>query len=182
VALAHHGIDNMFPTSHTSTWCVASRDHFCQTDNSELTIHKRSTLSQAGKDNINTTLFGSWDTTDLNVTRHSTPTMTGPSETDIIYGVNPDDVPSGFTGWTWCDDTVGSFQFKCDQHFVKFEFNPSVALACHETGHAVGLTHGDDADPQVSNQHYELRCMRTPVPEHDPYVGPHNVERVNSVY
>jgi hypothetical protein len=57
-----------------------------------------------------------------------------------------------------------------------------VALACHETGHTTGLTHGFDAYPQVPNDHYELRCLRDPVPTLDPYVGAHNVQQINLAY
>lgn len=35
-------------------------------------------------------------------------------------------------------------------------------LACHETGHTVGLTHGDWAWPIVSNGDPRLSYMRTP--------------------
>ena len=87
-------------------------------------------------------------------------------------------MPSGFVGWTWCDAVAGSLQ--CDQHYAKFEYNPGRALACHETGHAVGLTHGSDADPHVSDEQSDFACMRTPVV--DELLGAHNASQINSTY
>jgi hypothetical protein len=150
-----------------------------RTDNAALTVHKRSSLSTTGKNNINLTLNGSYDTTDLNVSFHPTPTMTGSAQTDIIYGVNPDDVLVGFIGSTWCDAVASDF--RCDQHFAKFEFNPSRALACHETGHAVGLTHGSDADPQVSDNQPDFGCMRIPTSDNESLLV-HNASQINFEY
>jgi hypothetical protein len=50
------------------------------------------------------------------------------------------------------------------------------ALACHETGHSVGLRH------QGSLSQSTVRCMYNPVPSTDPYVGTHNVNHINGLY
>jgi len=58
------------------------------------------------------------------------------------------------------------------------------ALACHEVGHGVGLTHGEDADPDVDNQAGFLGCMKTRALESQrvPWLGSHNISRINDVY
>jgi hypothetical protein len=186
-ALAHHSVggiplDNMFPTARTSQFCVAEKWHPCQTDNATLTIHKANTLTDFGKQNVDQTLFGSYDTTDLNVYKHPDPIWTGPGETDVIYRVNANDVPDGHLGGVWCDDASNGAIAECDQFYAAFRNQPSVALACHETGHTVGLTHGSDAYPQVPDDHYDLRCLRDPLISTDPYVGPHNVDQIDDTY
>lgn len=73
-------------------------------------------------------------------------------------------------------------QFQCDQHYVAFDVEtvPRI-LACHETGHAVGLTHGRDANPEVSSSASSLSCMQDPLGT-DAYIGSHNAAQVNSTY
>ncbi len=83
-----------------------------------------------------------YDPTDLTAIQESTPSYTGGSETDVIfqYGYLPPEA----AGMAWCDDAISSSVR--DQHYAKFNTSsPSYALACHETGHTVGLTHGADA-------------------------------------
>lgn len=53
------------------------------------------------------------------------------------------------------------------------------ALACHETGHSVGLQHSGPA----ANSQSVVRCMwNNPLPSTDPLVGPHNVAHINGFY
>jgi len=169
--------DNMYRTANLNHNC-SNGGLFCQTDNATLTVFLQGNLSSGA--NIRWTLDGSWNTTDLNVTYHSSPSYSGTSETDIIYQYNPSRVPSGADGVAWCDG-VGSNFTECDQHYVAFRSsNPSRGLACHETGHAVGLTHGANASPAVSQTNTHLQCMTTPV--QTVYVGAHNVAQVNATY
>lgn len=176
-AAGGHHFDNMFKTANRDYNCN-SGGSFCQTDNATLTVFLQGNLESGA--NIRWTLNESWNTTDLNVTYHSSPSYSGTSETDIIYQHNPDRVPAGADGVAWCDG-VGSNFNECDQHYVAFRSgSPSRGLACHETGHAVGLTHGADASPRVSQTNSNLQCMTTPV--QTIYVGAHNVAQVNATY
>jgi hypothetical protein len=62
---------------------------------------------------------------------------------------------------------------------VYFVSQPSFRLACPESGHAVGLTHGEDASPAVSNTADSLHCMRRPDAEADRWLGQHNADQIN---
>lgn len=181
LGIANH-YDSMYRTGNSDWNCTDGLRKFCQTDNATLTVHRGSSLSSAGKENIRATLDDSYNTTALNVSYHSDPVTSGSAETDIMYRVAPSDVPSGAVGIAWCDDAVESLvPTRCDQHYVSFEYNPGINLACHETGHAVGLTHGAGASPAVSNSAESLRCMRTPLTT-DRWLGSHNADQINATY
>jgi hypothetical protein len=81
----------------------------------------------------------------------SSPSYSGSAETDVIYQVSTSGFSGNVIGQTWCNDAVSST--RCDQEYVRFRAAGYVdrELACHETGHAVGLTHGPDATPAESN-------------------------------
>ncbi|MEA2495439.1 MAG: L-ectoine synthase [Thermoleophilaceae bacterium] len=170
--------DNMFRTAYKNGNCSTSS--FCQTDNAALTVHRGGSLSDSGKANIAWTLDNSYTTTDLNVSYDSTATYTGSAETDIIYYVNGG-LPSTTLGVTWCDDPLDD-GLRCDQHYVAFHYDtPAISLACHETGHAVGLTHGDEAFARQPNDEYDLQCMRQPASSSTQYVG-HNAGWIDVTY
>lgn len=90
-----------------------------------------------------------------------TPTYSGAGETDLIYQKGS---LSGLVGLTWCNDAVDSSSYDCDQQYVKFDSGYAItkASSCHETGHAVGLVHGQDSYPVLTNVDSQLGCMRTP--------------------
>jgi len=170
--------DNMYLTATFQPTCFDG-GHFCQTDNATLSVYREGTLSSAGKTNIRDTLDNSFDTTSLTVSYPTTPEYTGSAETDVIYQTNPGRVPTGATGVTWCDNAVSYYQ--CDQHYVAFRSaSPGADLACHETGHAVGLTHGSEASPVLSNGDTRLGCMATPV--FSRWLGGSNAEEINGTY
>lgn len=56
------------------------------------------------------------------------------------------------------------------------------AIACHETGHTVGLLHGDNAIPTVPNQTGSLMCMKKTVSSADYPLGSHNAAQIDTVY
>jgi len=133
------------------------------------------------------TLTNEYAPTDLSVSTVSTASYTGSAETDIIY--QESQYEYGTTVWqnnligeTWCDDSVDGL--RCDQQYVRFNINVYVdlELACHETGHAVGLTHGEDAWAPESNTASELGCMETPDSGSRPHLGSHNASQINTVY
>jgi len=181
VALGSH-THSMFKTANYSGDChdnAWSTSHFCRTDNQALSIYRESGFSSGGRSNIGSTLTQSYTTTDLNVDFPGSASYSGGAETDIIYQYKPSSVPSGYDGWTWCNDAVGALS--CDQHYAAFQSaSPTWPLACHETGHAVGLTHGQDASPRVSNGDNGLACLTTPVETH--LLGSHNTGQINGAY
>lgn len=173
-------VDSMFKTANYNPDCRDGTigDPFCQTDNDFLTVFRQASLGSTGRTNIASALNGEYAPTDLTVSFVSTPSYSGSAETDIIYQQR-DNLPGTADGFAWCNDAVTST--KCDQHYNAFESaNPSRALACHETGHAVGLTHGQQASPQLSNGDNSLACMTTPVETSD--LGAHNTNSINATY
>ena len=54
---------------------------------------------------------------------------------------------------------------------------------CHEAGHAIGLTHGQNASPLLLNSDNSLNCMQTP--DNEVLVaslGTHNIQQINAAY
>lgn len=188
VAWAVH-TDSMYPTRNASWTCVdgVRGSGFCQTDNSTLTVFRQSSVQTAMRDATTWSLNNSYNATDLNVSYPGTPSYTGDAETDIVYqGLT--NLPTGLWGQAWCNDAVSST--RCDQHYVAFN-NTMLArssttatmrrsLACHETGHAVGLTHGNNAYPAVSVDDPALACMI--INGWPTNLGSHNVGQINAAY
>lgn len=145
-------------------------------------MYRKTSLTPSGQEAIAATLNGSFDTTVLNVTFVSTPVYEGSSETDIIYEKYNKGVPADLKGLTFCNDANGASD-QCDQHYVRWREDTHVRRnnACHETGHAVGLTHGDDADPRISVQAESLMCMRNPTMG-EIYLGEHNADTIDFTY
>lgn len=181
VAATARANDSMYKTSTYGPNCSTSI--YCQTDNSAVTYFRQSSLDASAKTNIATVLSQKYDPTDLTVREESPPSYTGGSETDIIYQVNPSAVPLFVDAVTWCDDPITVTQ--CDQHYVAFRTNSppngaiNNAIACHETGHAIGLTHGTQAYPVMANTDPNLGCMAIP----SPYTLPaHETNQINATY
>lgn len=156
-------IDSMFKTSNTTWNCMdggpSPNGNHCQTDNAGLTWSVESSLAgTTGHSRIANQLNTEFAPTDLTVTFQLNPVYTGGSETDIIYQQGP---VSGADARTWCDDAVTTV--KCDQHYVRFRSTVfGFGLACHESGHAIGLSHGAESSPQQSNNYQFFYCMRLP--------------------
>ena len=177
--------DNMYKTSNANWNCwdgTMSNGLFCQTDNNAMSVYMQSSVSSGRKTTIRNMLDNQYNPTDLNVSYPSSPSYTGGSETDIIYQVSTSGFSGTTIGQTWCDDAVSST--KCDQEYVRFRgtLQFDTELTCHETGHAVGLTHGADAGPKESNTASELGCMETPDSGGRPGLGSHNKSEINATY
>lgn len=178
----------------------------CQADNSTHTVH----VGQVGYMGTPTreALRKSFDATDLAIQIRETPVYSVDFETDVLYRRN-DSMPNNYFGDMFCDDRVyGNRHVRCDQFYVRFNVENICdvrywctvgdsddrhrrrAIACHETGHTVGLVHGSSGNGTVNgvppdNDDLFLMCMRTgtSVGLEDYYLlGPHNVEEINDQY
>ncbi len=173
-------IDNMYPTGNYYPSCYdgsLSQGHFCQTDNADLSVYLQGTLSAGAKSTIKSSLSSYYSPTDLAVSVKSSGVYSGSSETDIIYQSGT--LSDSYIGMTWCDDAVTGT--KCDQHYIRFNKNFGInkSDACHETGHAVGLTHGNNASPRVSPNNTIVGCM-TEIDTY--YLGANNRAEINATY
>ncbi|HET7386287.1 MAG TPA: hypothetical protein VFJ19_06420 [Nocardioidaceae bacterium] len=151
----------------------------CQTDNAQIYYFMQSSLEQRDKDVVTHVLNTQYAPTVLDTHYDGTPKYDGSGETDIIYQEAP--VPGSDDGFTWCNDPT--HDFGCDQQYVRIAGGGEYTngLTCHETGHAVGLVHGQLANPPVSNQLTALRCMRKTVAPDD-ILGQNNFENIQGTY
>lgn len=200
-AFGDHGYDSIFETDNTAQDCEVHPEtvtFFCMADNTTHTVYL-GYLGPQFTGAVEYTLDHSYETTDLTIEYEATPDLDGGSETDTVYVTcetcfsDPDAL-----GRAWCDDDVNG-TVRCDQHYVRFHSDYTVEiygnyltgteqggwrqLACHETGHSIGLTHGAEAYPAMSNQSTALQCMRTPQTLDGPWypiIGAHNISLINS--
>jgi hypothetical protein len=179
--------DNMFPTQWTGGSCLAGmgRGLPCQTDNREVYFYMDSNgeyeLEQVDKDTVNRAIDGEYRPTDLAFHYDSSPVFSGGGETDIIYQEGSAGLSDSIDGLNWCDATGGNI-VDCDQQYVRIRGNGyyTYSLVCHETGHAVGLQHGDYASPQLPRTDSRLGCMTTPVSTGS--LGANNRDNINATY
>ena len=145
--------DNMFPTS---LYSGCSTSTFCMTDNASVTWGFESSVGSSAVATISSFIDCCLEPLDLTMVWHSSIVYTGSAETDIVY--RRGDLPGDTVGRALCDDPISSTT--CDQMIVVFEnASPSGALVCHETGHAIGLTHGTEAWPHTYTNDGNLGCM-----------------------
>ena len=192
-AVATHAgiIYNMFPVAMPGPYNSCDdagttrdplTDAFCRTDGASVSVWiDSSELDPTAVGNINFTIDNRiGGTNGMSVVRPGSPTLTGYPETDIIYR-RSGTVSAGLAGWTWCNAMFDSVV--CDQHYIDFRSNTTATriAACHETGHAVGLTHGAQAYHDTTDLDPDLRCMGTPDPAYDNW-GTSNAEVVEETY
>jgi hypothetical protein len=147
-------------------------------DDSLLSYQWDTNLSSDMRTASGGTLTGSYATTDLNVTKFADGHRT---DLNNQYAIGSMPI-SGLIGYHDCVYWVSGSRTRCRHGHIRYK-NSSLstntyekALACHETGHSVGLRH------QGSLSQSTVRCMYNPVPSTDPYVGSHNVAHINGLY
>lgn len=178
--------DNLVPNARTNAGC-SSATHTspgspCLTDNAHVSYHFQSSMTQAAQWSTLEAIVGSFDTTALNFSYHQYPTYSASPRTDIIYQMGSATRPE-VIAQTWCRAAAGGY--KCDQQGVRYFYGVGAVdrkVACHETGHAVGLMHGSMADPKVADMHSELKCMRTGISHNMEYLGEVNATQINAQY
>ena len=182
-------VDNLVPTVNYGPTCynqtISSSHVVCQTDNAAITVYMEASVSANMRSRVRDALDNSYNPINsISITYASSEVTEGSAETDIVYqqGTIPS---SGAVGITWCDDAVDATAYKCDQAYIRFindSFYEHRMLTCHETGHAIGLTHGNRAYPTVSNTDSVLGCMRDPYDADAYTLGANNVRNINSAY
>lgn len=179
--------DNLVPTNNYNVACQngsVGDASVCRTDNAQVSYYMDSggsdALEAGDKAIVRDMLSAQYSPTDLAISYDSTPTWSGSAETDIYYAEAT--VPGSDQGFTWCNDNSPG-GYLCDQQYIRIEggglYTPG--LSCHETGHAVGLLHGANASPRLSNTNSALGCMKKPVGYSDP-LGSSNKENINGAY
>ncbi|MEU6244569.1 hypothetical protein [Streptomyces sp. NPDC047024] len=177
-------VDNIVPTANYYVGCLdGTNGTICQTDNDYLTYYMDSggsnKLEADDKAIVQDMLSSQYGPTHLSIHYDSSPSWSGSAETDIYYSEAA--VPGNDEGFTYCnDDSPGNY--KCDQQYIRIQpgyYTPG--LSCHETGHAVGLTHGDLAYPRVGMQDSVMGCMKKSV-DYGQTLGSNNKNNINIVY
>lgn len=129
--------------------------------------------------------LGNYNTTDLNIVYLSSHTST----VDVYYR-NNDNLPNGTAGIYYCVYVANAAQRRCAHSHVEYQGDliasqPGygatqwAAIACHETGHSVGLLHPADAFPPTTD---DVGCMSTEIPPVDAYVRTHNTTHIQGYY
>ncbi|MGW1024170.1 hypothetical protein ACWD4J_10685 [Streptomyces sp. NPDC002577] len=183
--------DNMFPTAYTLSYCfnqeVGGSGQACQTDDADVYYYMDSAgeyeLEPRDRTIVVDMLANEYAPTDLARHYDSTPVFSGAGETDIIYQEGSTGLPSSADGSTWCNDASAADNEECDQQYIRIRGNDtySPGLSCHETGHAVGLQHGNYSDPQLLMDDTRLGCLASPV-GYFTGLGANNVENINATY
>lgn len=178
------GFDSIYRTANWNHDCTDGGLN-CQTDNVEFRVFAEDSLPADSIDTIEAVLDGQFEPTTLDVEWDAEPVYEGDTETDVVYLLEEFEGDDDPLAGTWCDDAVGGTDW-CDQHYVQFDpdYNDPIDRQgiCHETGHAVGLTHGEDADPPQANDDSRLlSCMTTPV-DGSVTLGRHNADMIRAIY
>jgi hypothetical protein len=158
----------LVPTGRFDTHChegSPGNGQTCQTDNVGVTFYMDSNgefeLESPDRADVNAGIDQNYRPTDLTFTYDSTPSFSGDAETDIVYQEGT--LPDGYDGYTWCNDAIGFYtSYKCDQHYIRIRGAGvyTEGIVCHETGHAVGLVHGEDTTSGYGNQDStHMGCM-----------------------
>jgi hypothetical protein len=182
--------DNMWPTLNEGGICRDDPDGgdgllSCQTDNREVYYYMDSggkyELESPDRTTVSDMLRDEYASTDLARHYDSSPVFSGGAETDIIYQEGSTNISDNSDGVTWCNDAADNL--RCDQQYIRIRGNGTYTpgMSCHETGHAVGLTHGREAAPMLPQRDSRLGCLQTPV-AFGTGLGANNRENINATY
>ncbi|MEU2281842.1 hypothetical protein ABZ614_07830 [Streptomyces sp. NPDC013178] len=116
-------------------------------------------LEDDDKRMVRNVMSGEYNPTDLSVSYESSPSWSGDAETDIYYSEGT--VSGSDEGLTYCENPRGLRHLQV-RPAVREDRARSLGygLTCHETGHAVGLLHGDDSMPTEGMRDSRLGCMK----------------------
>jgi hypothetical protein len=167
-------------TAVASNWGAAFFENTSITyqDDNLMSYQFDTNLSSRMRTASSRTLVNSYATTPLDILHFSDGHST---DVNNHYAIGPMPSP-GLIGYHDCIYLVANSAVRCWHGHIRYA-NSSLstetyewALACHETGHSVGLRH------QGTLSQSTVRCMYNPVPSNDPYVGTHNTAHINAFY
>lgn len=192
-------VDNIRPTANYDngrTSCIANGipalAEYCLQDNYSVVAYVND-VSSTGLRNAILATLDDLEASDLAVSVTNNPEYAAHNnaETDIIYRI--DNNMNIAAGLAFCEDEDDGN--RCDQHYVIFDQGEYCAglspancadpdqiqrITCHETGHTVGLTHGDDASPSAGLLDTRLGCLKTPIGSGQNYLAvPRFLEQMN---
>jgi hypothetical protein len=174
----------IYPNPNTSSFCKNEKT-LCRTDNTTLTYFRGTSLSSAARTRVDNMMNKVHSDTIFSVRMESPAVTTGSSETDFIFKRDAARMPKESTvGLALCDDPIEN-TVRCDQTYLYFrDADPSRPLICHESGHGVGLTRGEDSYDTISNGEDLLACMQDPQSEAAgyPFWGGHNKKWIAYIY
>lgn len=186
-AAAALSFDNMYQTGNTDWDCWdGERDNglYCRTDNATVTAFREPGMTSVGDRQIAQVGNGEYQAkTQLVFDFRSSGVYSGSGETDIIYDHH--EYSGNVRGATWCNDATSDHE--CDQHYVEFDDkDPLVHTICHETGHAVGLTHGREAEEAdgtgIGQGDSRLGCLDAYEDAGKRTLGSHNEATIDKQY
>jgi hypothetical protein len=182
--------DVMFTTYNTGDgrcWAGLDNGYPCQTDNKAVYFYMDSNgayeLESPDRSVVNAVIDGEYRPTDLAFHYDSSPVFTGTGQTDIVYQEGDAGLGDSVRGVTWCN-FPGNDVVDCDQQYVRIRGagKYTYSTTCHETGHAVGLQHGEYAYPPLPNDDiWSLGCMVTP-DNNTTFLGELNTSAINATY
>lgn len=162
------------------------RQDVCRADNSAHTWYISTGYSSRMLDAA-ISAMNAWGHTDTDLSVYRDTTLSY-LETDIHFWSDAALVGTDTLANTDCLAAVDWLRCKAYQVRVRPDvytggYNLAEAVVCHEAGHTLGLLHGLESSPVVSNQNVNLGCMRTePLTGNMRSRGAHNVWEINRVY
>lgn len=174
----------IWPNPNSADGTCDKNEGLCQTDNKTLTYHTDNSLDSGARTRVDNMMTNVENNTTFSVSEHTSPTLTGSSETDFIFEQDASKMSSSTgVGIALCDDPNGTVT--CDQHYMYFRHDdPDRPLICHESGHGFGLVHGDQAWPALTKGDDLLNCMQDPAAQRAGYNfwGAHNTSWIEYIY